>query len=232
MSISAAQKHLVQSSFALVEPIAEQAAEIFYNRLFELDPSLKPLFKSDIKSQGKKLMSTLKVAVKSLDNLDALVPVLQQLAERHVDYGVTEQHYHTVGQALLDTLQAGLGEGFTQEVKAAWTAVYTLVAQVMTEHVREPDWHAKLAELNRATRHPWEMRNNALYKNFQFGNFITAFGFMSQVALLSEQVGHHPDWKNVGGNVDIRLMDHHHKRLSEKDFALAKLIDQLPLAKF
>ena len=232
MSISTAQKQLVQASFAQVEPIAAQAAEIFYARLFELDPKLKPLFKSDLKDQGKKLMSTLKVAVKSLDNLDALIPVLQQLAERHVNYGVQESHYATVGQALLDTLAKGLGDAFNGEVKAAWTATYQLVAHVMTEHVREPDWQQALRELNQKTQRHWEMRNNALYKHFSFGDFITAFGFMSQVALLSEQKNHHPDWKNVGGNVDIRLTDHQAGRLTKKDFALAAAIDQLPLARF
>jgi len=127
------QKQLVQDSFAKVAPIAPQAAELFYGRLFELDPALKPLFKGDMSEQGKKLMSTLGVAVGSLDNLDALIPVLQNLGRGHVAYGVQDAHYDTVGAALLWTLEQGLGDGFTPDVKAAWSEVYTIVATVMKE---------------------------------------------------------------------------------------------------
>jgi len=127
------QKQLVQDSFAKVAPIAPQAAELFYGRLFELDPALKPLFKGDMSEQGKKLMSTLGVAVGSLDNLDALIPVLQNLGRGHVAYGVQDAHYDTVGTALLWTLEQGLGDGFTPDVKAAWSEVYTIVATVMKE---------------------------------------------------------------------------------------------------
>ena len=127
------QKQLVQDSFAKVAPIAPQAAELFYGRLFELDPALKPLFKGDMSEQGKKLMSTLGVAVGSLDNLDALIPVLQSLGRGHVAYGVQDAHYDTVGTALLWTLEQGLGDGFTPDVKAAWSEVYTIVATVMKE---------------------------------------------------------------------------------------------------
>ncbi len=125
------QKQLVQSSFAKVAPIADQAAALFYGRLFELDPALKPMFKGDISEQGRKLMSTLGVAVGSLDNLDALMPVLQNLGRGHVAYGVQDSHYDTVGAALLWTLEQGLGDGFTPDVKDAWTEVYTIVATVM-----------------------------------------------------------------------------------------------------
>ncbi len=129
--ISLAQKKLVQSTFAKVEPIAEAAAELFYNKLFELDPSLKPLFKGDMKAQGKKLMATLKLAVKGLDDLDKLVPVVQDLGRRHKGYGVEPAHYATVAEALLWTLGQGLEEAFTPEVKQAWTDVYTLLAETM-----------------------------------------------------------------------------------------------------
>jgi hemoglobin-like flavoprotein len=134
MSITARQKQLVQESFARVEPIAEQAAEIFYQTLFEFDPSLRHLFKNDIKSQGKKLMMTLKVAVKGLDNLEGLVPVLHQLAERHVDYGVKAEHFTPVGNALLYTLKVGLGEHWNPEVRKAWVDTFRLVATVMKQH--------------------------------------------------------------------------------------------------
>jgi len=115
----------------MVEPIAEQAAEIFYNRLFELDPSLRQLFKSDMKDQGRKLMAMLKVAVSSLDKIDQLVPVVEKLGKGHVNYGVKPEHYDTVGEALLWTLEQGLGEAYTSEVEDAWGAVYTTLAATM-----------------------------------------------------------------------------------------------------
>jgi nitric oxide dioxygenase len=127
------QKELVQSSFAQVAPIAEQAAALFYGRLFELDPALKPLFRGNIEEQGRKLMATLSVAVGSLNNLEALVPILQNLGRGHVAYGVKDSHYATVGEALLWTLEQGLGAGFTPDVKDAWVEVYTLVSSVMKE---------------------------------------------------------------------------------------------------
>ncbi|AKH69369.1 hemoglobin-like flavoprotein [Spongiibacter sp. IMCC21906] len=125
------QKELVQSSFTKVEPISDTAAELFYARLFELDPSLKPMFSGDMEQQGKKLMTMLATAVRSLDNLDALVPVVKRLGERHVAYGVQTGHYVTVGNALLDTLDKGLGDDFTPEVKEAWTVVYGVLSSTM-----------------------------------------------------------------------------------------------------
>ena len=131
--ITAKQKELVQSTFAMVAPIAPQAAEIFYNKLFELDPALKPLFKGDITEQGTKLMTMLAAAVKGLDDLGALVPVVQDLGKRHVGYGVTDQMYDTVAAALLGTLETGLGEAWNDEVKDAWVAVYTVLATTMKD---------------------------------------------------------------------------------------------------
>ncbi len=125
------QKHHVQTTFALVEPIAETAAELFYNRLFELDPNLRALFKGDMKAQGKKLMSTLKIAVKGLDNLETLIPVVQDLGRRHGGYGVQDRDYDTVAAALIWTLQQGLKEEFTPEVEDSWVAVYTVLADTM-----------------------------------------------------------------------------------------------------
>lgn len=122
---------LVQQSWAKVVPIAPQAAELFYNNLFTADPTLKPLFKGDMTEQGKKLMQMIGAAVNKLTDLDALVPVLQNLGKRHAGYGVLPAHYDTVGAALLKTLEQGLGSAFTSEVKAAWTAVYGVMAQVM-----------------------------------------------------------------------------------------------------
>ena len=127
------QKVMVQRSFQKVVPIADTAAELFYNRLFELDPALKPLFKSDIKEQGRKLMKMIGLAVTGLDELNTLVPILQDLGKRHITYGVTVDHYNTVGEALLWTLEKGLGADFTPEVKQAWVAVYTVIASVMKD---------------------------------------------------------------------------------------------------
>lgn len=130
---------LVQGSFKKVEPIAEQAAEIFYSKLFEKDPELKPLFKGDIKEQGKKLMTMLATAVNGLNNLDAIVGAVQDLGKRHVGYGVKESHYATVGEALIETLEAGLGEDFTDEVKEAWIEVYTLLSTTMIDATKEAE---------------------------------------------------------------------------------------------
>jgi nitric oxide dioxygenase len=124
---------LVQSSFATIAPASRAVAELFYKRLFELDPSLKRLFKSDMTEQGDKLMSMLRAVVNGLGNLQALVPVAQALAKRHVAYGVEAAYYSTVGAALLDTLDKGLGEAFTPDVRAAWTKAYTTLANVMVE---------------------------------------------------------------------------------------------------
>lgn len=125
------QIELVKSSWAKVAPITEQAAELFYGKLFELNPEVKNLFKSDMKEQGRKLMAMLNTAVNSLDKVEIIVPVLQDMGRRHVAYGVKDRDYDTVGEALLWTLEQGLGEAFTDEVKGAWVDTYTLVATTM-----------------------------------------------------------------------------------------------------
>lgn len=131
MAITPRQVQLVKETFAKVAPIAPQAAELFYGRLFEIAPDVKPLFKGDMKEQGRKLMSVIGMAVSSLDKLPELVPVVQDLGRRHVAYGVKDEYYGTVAQALLWTLEKGLGEAFTTEVKEAWTAVYVVLADTM-----------------------------------------------------------------------------------------------------
>ncbi|OUR81023.1 hemin receptor [Marinomonas sp. 42_23_T18] len=133
MAITQRQKTLVVESFAKVEQISDVAATIFYKKLFEYDPSLKKLFKHDIKSQGRKLMSALKLAVSSLNDLEALVPVLQKMAVKHVDYGVKAEDYTPVGNALLFALAQGLGDAFTNELKQAWIAIYKTIATVMRQ---------------------------------------------------------------------------------------------------
>ena len=127
------QKKLVQQTWASVVPIADQAAEIFYGKLFEADPTLRPLFKEDIKEQGKKLMKMIGMAVGGLDRLNELVPVVQALGKRHAGYGVKDADYDTVAGALLGTLSVGLGPAFTPEVKEAWTTVYTVLATTMKD---------------------------------------------------------------------------------------------------
>jgi hemoglobin-like flavoprotein len=125
------QIELVQTSFAKVVPIAGVAADLFYNRLFELDPSLRRMFKGDLTEQKQKLMQMLTVVVRGLKRLDELVPAVQQLGRRHGTYGVQNSHYATVAAALLWTLEQGLGPDFTPEVKEAWVAAYTILATTM-----------------------------------------------------------------------------------------------------
>ena len=125
------QIELVQKTFAVVAPIADDAAALFYRRLFEIDPRLEPMFKGNMAVQRRKLMVMLSAAVKGLPRLDRLVPVLEDLGRRHAHYGVEDRHYETVGEALLWTLEKGLGPEFTPEVREAWTSVYGIVASTM-----------------------------------------------------------------------------------------------------
>lgn len=129
MALTREQIELVQYTFGLVVPQAEVAAQLFYGRLFELDPSLRRMFKSDMHEQGRKLMQMIGVAVHALDRLDEVVPAVQAMGQRHAGYGVKAEDYATVGEALLWTLEQGLGEEFTADVQEAWTAVYTLLAE-------------------------------------------------------------------------------------------------------
>src|SRR5436190_5913753 len=135
--ITSRQKMLVQESFAMIAPIADDAAGLFYRRLFELDPSLRQMFPADLTEQRKKLMQMLTAAVKGLDRLEQLIPVVEDLGRRHATYGVADAHYESVGLALLWTLEKGLGRAFTPEVKEAWATVYGLLATTMKEAARE-----------------------------------------------------------------------------------------------
>lgn len=125
------QVELVQTTWEKVIPISDKAAALFYGRLFELDPELKPMFKSDIREQGKKLMQMITVAVRGLGDLGKLVSAVEDLGRRHVGYGVRKKDYETVAAALLWTLEQGLGPDFTPEVKAAWVETYTVLATTM-----------------------------------------------------------------------------------------------------
>jgi hemoglobin-like flavoprotein len=125
------QVELVQVSWASVEPIAEAAAEIFYSKLFALEPSLRSLFRGEMKEQGRKLMSMIAFAVRGLSRLETLVPGVQALGRRHAGYGVRDKHYDMVATALLWTLNQGLGKAFTDEVREAWAEAYGVLATTM-----------------------------------------------------------------------------------------------------
>jgi hemoglobin-like flavoprotein len=126
------QIDLIRASWSAVEPIADTAATLFYDQLFELDPAIRRLFRrTDMAAQRKILMQTLTVVVKSLDKLDTIVPAVQALGRRHAGYGVRSEHYESVGIALLWTLEQGLGEAFDDETREAWAAAYGTLASVM-----------------------------------------------------------------------------------------------------
>jgi nitric oxide dioxygenase len=127
------QIFLVQDSFEKVVPIADTASAIFYKRLFSLEPELQTLFKGDMYEQGAKLMKMLSMVVNGLSNIQVLVPAIEDLGKQHVSYGVSEAMYDTVGDALLWTLEQGLAEAFTPDVKEAWEAAYGTLKSIMCE---------------------------------------------------------------------------------------------------
>ena len=136
--LTAEEITLVQNSFALIEPKADEVAALFYGKLFEIDRSTKPLFKGDMTEQGRKLLSVLKTAIASLHKFDQLVPALKVLGQRHHDYGVELRHYQSFAQALLWTLKQSLAGAFTPEVEAAWATTYGALAEVMMKGAKEP----------------------------------------------------------------------------------------------
>lgn len=127
------QIELVQTSFQKVVPIADKAADLFYERLFAVSPDLRQMFPADMTAQKKKLMDTLQVAVDNLRRLDAVMPDIKEMGRRHVAYGVTVPQYALVGGAPLWTLGEALGPEFTPEMRAAWTEVYAALATAMTD---------------------------------------------------------------------------------------------------
>ncbi len=130
--MSPEQRTILQQTWGQVVPIADSAAALFYDRLFAVDPELRPLFGGvDMARQGGKLTTALAAVIDNLASIEEMVPELQELGRRHAGYGVTDAHYRTVGSALLWTLEQGLGEAWTTEAKAAWTDAYQLVADVM-----------------------------------------------------------------------------------------------------
>jgi nitric oxide dioxygenase len=132
------QVTLVQQSFAQVAPIADKAAEIFYERLFDIAPSVKPLFHGDMAEQRRKLMATLAVVVNGLSDLPSILPAASALAKRHVGYGARPEHYSVVGEALLWTLARGLGPKWTPDVAGAWTAAYGTLSAYMIQEAFGP----------------------------------------------------------------------------------------------
>ena len=127
------QIDLVQASWKQVIPVAETAAQMFYGRLFFLDPSLRHLFLGDMRDQGRKVMAMLSYTVNGLNRLDVLLPAVRALGRRHATYGVRPEHYFTVGAALLWTLEQGLGAAFTPAVREAWVAAYGVLADTMRD---------------------------------------------------------------------------------------------------
>jgi hemoglobin-like flavoprotein len=122
---------LVRASFAQIAPIQGAAADLFYDRLFEIAPGLRPMFPTDLAEQKRKLMAMIAAAVGGLGDLDKLVPQVKALGARHANYGVTAAHYGIVGDALMWTLERGLGDGFTVDTRAAWSKVYGILASTM-----------------------------------------------------------------------------------------------------
>ncbi len=133
MELTEKQINLVQTTWEQCVPISDKAAVLFYGKLFELDPELKPMFKNDMVEQGKKLMTMITFAVRGLTNLGSIVDAVKASGVRHKGYGVKDYHYDTVGEALLWTLGQGLGDAFTTEVKEAWTNVYVLLSTTMKD---------------------------------------------------------------------------------------------------
>lgn len=133
------QVALVRTSFDKVRPISEEAARLFYARLFEIAPEVRPLFKSNMAEQGRKLMGALALVVNGLDDLAKLGPAVEALGKRHAAYGVTDDHYQPVGAALIWTLEQGLGPDFTAEVRTAWIDAYLALADIMQDAAASAD---------------------------------------------------------------------------------------------
>jgi len=129
--LTSEQIDLVQSSFAKIVPIADLVAELFYKRLFEIAPEVKPLFHDDLRNQGRKLMATLSLVVGSLRNFDAVMPAVKALAVKQLGYGVVQSHYAHAGEAMIWTLEKGLGDGFSAETKRAWLATCAALSDAM-----------------------------------------------------------------------------------------------------
>ena len=204
------QISLVQKSWQNVLPIAPQAAEIFYTTLFEMDPSLKALFPSDIAEQGKKLMAMLDTAVKLLDNPDKLISAVQNLGAKHLKYGAEPEHYDTVGAALLKTLAQGLGEDFTAPTKKAWTAVYQTLATTMIAAANDA---ASTQSVNQSVKGP-TMKNNTI-EHEQSNTLTEQFkGALDQSATAFMMINRDFDVTYVN-QATLSLLNKHEKTFAE-----------------
>src|SRR6266481_4424435 len=132
------QVELVQRSWRAVAPVGDMAAELFYGKLFSLDPSLRGLFRNDLRDQGRTLTAMISVAVHGLARPEKILFAVQQLGRRHAAYGVQPRHYEIVATALLWMLEQVLGEAFTPEARAAWIAAYNMLATTMQEAACAP----------------------------------------------------------------------------------------------
>jgi hemoglobin-like flavoprotein len=144
-AVTPEQIHRVRNSFATMAASQAQAAALFYRRLFELEPGLRPLFKRDMKAQGVRLMASLREMVGALDQLERVLPAVRELGRRHAAYGVRPEHYATVGEALIWTLEQGLGAAFTRETRRAWIDAYAGLAWPMIAAAEEDDGLAQTA---------------------------------------------------------------------------------------
>ena len=142
MTLTTRQITLIQSAVPVITSNADAVAAAFYTQLFALDPSLRPMFRGDMVEQGRKLMTMLGVALSNVDKLATLHPALENLGRRHVGYGISKHHYATVGQALINTLEAAFGEAFTPEVRAAWVSLYGALVDAITRGLYEPQTEA------------------------------------------------------------------------------------------
>ncbi len=129
--MKSSQISLVQSTFDRILPISDVTARLFYERLFHLDPSLRRVFHGELRMQGRKLMDAISIIIGNLGRPERIIPGIRALGRRHAAYGVQEQHYETFGEALMWTLEHGLGDAFTPDVQHAWAALYDLLADTM-----------------------------------------------------------------------------------------------------
>ena len=139
------QIELVRDSFRRVLPIKADAAALFYGRLFQIAPDVRPMFTGDLSAQGAKLMGAIAFVVAGLDRLELIIPDVQAMARRHVGYGVQERHYAVVGEALIWTLEQAFGRAFTAQLRAAWLEAYGILAEAMIAAARQVPERVKAA---------------------------------------------------------------------------------------
>lgn len=136
MSLTAEEKLLVSKSFYQIIPISDRASERFYERLFEIAPQVRDLFRNaDMRTQRKKLIDMVALVVYSLDNLEKVQSAMEKLGDRHVGYGVTVAQYEYVGESLFWMLEQELADEYTDEVDKAWRKLYAILTEMVTSHL-------------------------------------------------------------------------------------------------